>query len=197
MMRYYSPFATGHSPFRRTAGFTLIEVLVASGLLALTMGSVLRLSQITIRNQDVAVERSQANQLIQEATEIVHQVRDTNVHDVVVNTAWDEGLPPAGSTSAPVWNGTNRRWQWVVNAIEPAISGGVETIHLAGLKFTRTVRFDVPSVSLAKLTDETGQEIIGGLASQLRQVTVEVKWRSHGEDWVERGTTFITNWQGA
>jgi len=185
-----------YKPSTTTAGFTLIEVLVASGVLALAVGAVLQVTQVAVHNQDLSLERVQANQLITEASEIIHQVRDSATRDGVVNLAWDEGLPENGAVAAPVWSPTTRQWEFVSNHLDARVTDGIQLIELSGIEFRRRIQFSEPPVALAPLIDDSGDPASVAVAEHLRKVTIEVSWQSHGEEWVVTGETLIGNWQG-
>lgn len=177
-------------------GFTLIEVLVASGVLVLAVGAVLQLTQVAVRNQDLALERVQANQLITEASEIVHQVRDTATRDGVVNAAWDDNLPADGVAAAPIWSPGTQQWEFVANHLDPQVIDGVQLIELSGIQFRRVIRLSQIPSSWPSLIDDSEGLSGAELADHLRKVTIEVTWQSHGEEWLVTGETLIGNWQG-
>lgn len=169
---------------KTSGGFTILEVLVASGILVAISGAMLTAGRASIRSHDLALERSQASQLLQEGFEIVRQMRDTNYLDGSGN-AWDSGLT-TGADLQPVWDPDNRRWQLVT---------GPETVQIDGttaLTFTRSIRID-PATNLTPIKPAGGAPDIDP-AQLARKVTVTVTWESQGQTWSETGMTLLTDW---
>lgn len=75
----------------RERGFTLIEAVLASAILALITGGIITLLNITMRSGATVETRIQAQYLLQEAFERARNIRDTKWIDGALNS-WDEGL---------------------------------------------------------------------------------------------------------
>lgn len=175
----------GRMPVSRSSqGFTLIEVLIASGILVAVAGAVLSAGRASIRSHDLSLERSQASQLMQEDFEIVRQMRDTNDIDGQ-GSAWNAGLT-TGVDEHPVWNPDTQSWQ---------LAPGSETVQVDGttaLTFDRSLRIE-PATHLATIVDPNHPGTIDPSQVALT-VTVTVAWQSQGQNWVETGTTLLTDW---
>lgn len=148
---------------KSSSGLGLIETVIAIGVLIITSGAALALTNASIRNHVLATERTTANQLAQEAIEIVKNIRDTNLIDECPETGWSEGLTLNGTTDPPVFGdqpltacGPRYRWQ---------LRGGVEDVEVGGLTYNRaytiTDRYDQASVLIGK------------------EITVTVSWRDN------------------
>lgn len=70
---------------RLQKGITLIEVLIAAGVLALIMGSTVALGRSVTRNQIITQDRAQALALTVEAAEIIRNLRDSSYVDQTQN----------------------------------------------------------------------------------------------------------------
>lgn len=70
---------------RLQKGITLIEVLIAAGVLALIMGSTVALGRSVTRNQIITQDRAQALALTVEAAEIIRNLRDSTYVDQTQN----------------------------------------------------------------------------------------------------------------
>lgn len=168
-------------------GFTLIEVLIASGILALSVGSVLRMGQVAVRSQDVATERVQANQLITEVTEIAHQIRETNLQDGDSRTSWSFNLP-SGNVK-PFWS--NNKWMFVY-APEEKIN--LSNSSGTSIEFTRKVVISKPPTG--RFADMSGADNNNILNNNLLQIKIDISWETHGQLWSSSVTTLIGNRRG-
>lgn len=85
-----------HSVFsEKGAGFTLIEVLVATFIITVGIGAALILVNQTTTFTRVTSSRLVASCLAQEGLEIVKNIRDTNllkIHKGEADVNWDDGL---------------------------------------------------------------------------------------------------------
>lgn len=169
-------------------GFTLIEVLIASGILVVAAGAVLRISQVAIRNEDQALERVRAYHLVQEGFEIVHQIRDSIRLDKTVNR-WDAFLPTDDSSYAARWDSVSGRW-----VLEPA-GTTVDEHELDGIKFIRSIVVSVPPTDLLPIKNEAGETVTTDWRDVARLVTVTVSWESQGQTMKVSGKTLLTDWQ--
>ncbi|OGD65621.1 hypothetical protein A3F08_01095 [Candidatus Berkelbacteria bacterium RIFCSPHIGHO2_12_FULL_36_9] len=73
-------------------GFGLLEVVVASGILMIVIGSSVTLSRMAIKNSVISLERVQAYNLAQEGMEKMRQIRDSNWIDNNSSTQWNDQL---------------------------------------------------------------------------------------------------------
>lgn len=63
--------------FRRQPGFGLLEVLFATAIFIIVVGSLVTLSRMSLRNAALAAHRTQATNLAQDGLETIRQMRDT------------------------------------------------------------------------------------------------------------------------
>jgi Tfp pilus assembly protein PilV len=70
-------------PIRQHNGFGLLEVLLATAIFIVVVGSMVTLSRLALRNAVLSGHRTQAFNLAQEGLESVRQMRDTNWIDSV------------------------------------------------------------------------------------------------------------------
>ena len=170
-------------------GFTLIEVLVASTILAFATAAVLSLSRFSIQANNSSFERTQAYFLVQEGLEIVRSIRDNQSLDRRTNN-WVTILPGQSVSEVwrPVWDSLAGRWQ---------LANGSEDLQLdpsASLHFVRTIKFEtVPA--LPGLIGPDGTVLPTGVTDNIRRVTVEVRWDLAGTPTTVSGSTLLSNWQ--
>ncbi|MFC1597909.1 hypothetical protein ACFL2M_00035 [Patescibacteria group bacterium] len=83
-----------HQFCRDTAGFSLLESVIAIGVILVGLVSIVTLSTVTLVGGTATSNRYIATNLAQEAVEVVRQVRDTNwlEYDSDSVTAWNDGL---------------------------------------------------------------------------------------------------------
>lgn len=184
-----SAFRIPHSEFapRTVHGFTLIEVLIASTILALATGAVLSLGRTAIRSYDISFARSQAYLYVQEGLEIVRSIRDTSAVDQRLND-WLAVFPASLTSYQGRWDAILGRWQFAVGDEELSPAFQPE------LYYRRTIRFSLPP-TLPPLMTENGISLPTGISDNVRAVTVEVSWEENGQTQRVTGSTLLTNWQ--
>lgn len=100
---------------RLQKGITLIEVLIAAGVLALIMGSTVALGRSVTRNQIITQDRAQALALTVEAAEIIRNLRDSTYVDQTQNR-FNEFLASANCSNIKCdnleisWDSTQNNW---------------------------------------------------------------------------------------
>jgi len=87
--KIFYPFVILRKPLRFPTGFTLIETLVALGLITTSLMGVFSLLQQIIGFLPISEQRLVATFLVQEGMEITRNLRDTNQ---IKGLAWDNGL---------------------------------------------------------------------------------------------------------
>ena len=178
------------SLFTSQAGFTLIEVLVASTILAFAAASVMMIGRSSIQSYDSSFERTQAYLLVQEGLEIVRSIRDNQSIDHQSNN-WSQILPspaPGGEVWQVVWNSLSGRWE-----LRPGRQD-IQLDNISNLHYTRSIQFEtVPS--LPPLVGPDGIPLASGITENVRQVRVEVSWDQAGSPTSVLGSTLLTNWQ--
>ena len=182
---------------RASGGFNLIEVVVASGMLALTVGAMLHLGRVSVRSHDVSLERSRAYALAQESFEIIHALRDTQYHNQQINRPWNDDVWPAnGSSMSPCWLADQQLWVLVrTDPIHcPEIIDGVEERSIDGITFRRSITIlAVTESAFPPLVDASGTSI--DWAAVARRFRVEVTWESAGDQFSITSETILTDWQ--
>jgi type II secretory pathway pseudopilin PulG len=95
---------------RHHKGFGLLEVLLATTIFMVVIGSMVTLNQMAVRNAVLANHRTQAYNLAEDALETVRQMRDTN---------WIHGPNAAGTLDS------SNRWLAMVHDCGAAASATV------------------------------------------------------------------------
>lgn len=175
-------------------GFGLIEVLVASAILALVVGGAITLMRTSLRRTVLAADRTVAMNLAQEAVEAVRSGRDTTYTDQIVNS-WvaNMGGDSPGSTSYKLdlsqLNGQGSVYSLV---------SGSEVITLNQVDFKREIFVDIPS----GFTANAGIKLNGSTVSDrqvIRRIRVLVSWGDLNNpsplEQVE-AITYLTDWRG-
>ena len=75
----------------KNRGFGLVEVLVASAILALVVGGSIALMRSSLRRTVLAADRTVAMNLAQEAIEAIRSARDTTYTDQI-NNLWQVNI---------------------------------------------------------------------------------------------------------
>lgn len=155
---------------RLQKGITLIEVLIAAGVLALIMGSTVALGRSVTRNQIITQDRAQALALTVEAAEIIRNLRDSTYVDQAQNR-FNEFL--ASSNCANIkcenleisWDATANTNNWTIEnqttKTTTIIDPNIETDDdLDG----EVIKVDI---STGDLSDNTSRTIAGATAGHL------------------------------
>lgn len=175
---------------QHSGGFTLIEVLVSSTILAFAAAAVMSISRFSVQAYSSTFERTQAYFLVQEGLEIVRSIRDNQSLDHRSNN-WAILLPnPSASSEVwrAVWDAQAGRWQLATGSEDIQLDPAVD------LHFIRIIRFEsVPN--LPGLVGSDGTILPTGIAENIRRVTVEVEWAQAGTPASVRGSTLLSNWQ--
>ncbi len=168
------------NPQADRAGFTLLEVLIAAGILAVTLTSTFALNSTVVKNTVFLADDLVATNLASEGLEIVRQIRDSRLIDCNPATKWNSWLQSGGQASS----GTYGLKSQVVN--NPCASGKInnsylepnsaETITVEGLAFTRKIELDLVSPSKV-------------------QVTSRVSWRFDNRDRQKSLSTVLADWK--
>lgn len=83
----------------KQSGFGILEVLIASSIIAMVAAAALVLGNYILRSAIINKHRLQATHLAADAIEIVRNIRDTNWIDGDPKTVWDENLLRQGQCS--------------------------------------------------------------------------------------------------
>ena len=165
-------------------GFGLLEVVIATGIISLVLGSVLGLLNSTVRKADAAARRTTAMHLAQQSLEEARALRDSAAIDKR-NKRWTD------NNQFPTGKGVFARndiqgFRWIFNT-----GSNDESITLAdGVTYTRTV-------DVLPLPDTYASQI-GMSKDELnalgRQVSVVVSW-GNGVGESVQASTYLTDWR--
>lgn len=129
---------------RNRKAFSLIEAVIASGILAMVAGASLTLGITVIRGSQTLADRTQALYLVTEALEVATNVRDTNYIDEDPSTGWNSGMGPGNY--GVIFDGA--RWKLSAAGANQLIAGTPFTRNIviansgAGEVVTATVHWD-------------------------------------------------------
>jgi len=195
-------------------GQTMIEVVVALGIAAVIIGSLVSLINASTRRATLARQSTQASKLAQEGMEIVRNIRDTDVPGAIRIGIDPLGLlcntyPAVSCQFSSLYNKTQGNLtghlsnptlcgigSWCL------IAGGFEPISLDTASFKRTVDI-TDNADLFVDTDDDGTAdkwvicsgVVGGAASNVKRITVTVSWTSPIGDQKRTVVSCLTNWR--
>lgn len=166
-------YHVSHITYRKS-GFGLLEVLLSSGILVVTIAAVITLGSIATRGSVLNQSRIQAYNLAQEGMEAVRAIRDTNYIDQDTNTNWDTGLIDTttldncdveyGDYTPPLSSIAQKRWKIVCTGTTSPDP-----------RFTR-------KVNISPVADS-------------KRVDVTVSWDEFGRKHSVNLNTILTNWR--
>ncbi len=157
----------------KQSGFGILEVLIASGIIAIFAGGVVILGNMALRSVVINKHRLQAAYLAQEAVEAVRNIRDSNWVDGEPDTGWDDGIDNSGGDSEYLDQDlTTDEWK---------LKSGDETISLNEVNFIREIRISQPNTSEP-------------LGMRTKQVEVKVLWEDYGKEKDVTINSTITDW---
>lgn len=88
----------------KTKGQSLIEVIVAVGMISLLLTAVLALVSLSVKNSRLAKDRTKAVDRAQEGIELMRTYRDLSWTDLKLKTGASEYDLPANWTVLSAWN---------------------------------------------------------------------------------------------
>lgn len=156
------------------SGFGILEVLIASGIIAIFAGGVIILGNMALRSVVVNKHRLQAAYLAQEGVELVRNIRDSNWVDGNKNTGWDFGINDSGGNNRYLdQDAITDKWELK--------SGPEESIPLNNVNFTREIRISQPDTSEP-------------LGERTKDIEVKVFWEDYGKPKDVTINSTITDW---
>ncbi len=180
-------------------GFGLLEVVLASGVLAMVVGAAVGLVRSSLRRTVIGLERTVAMNLAQEPIEQLRSARDSVHIDGRVNT-WTDGWGAAGNPSSCIEGTIDSAEQAtcpLYRITPPTGSSGwqilrseAEVLVVDGQTFRREVYLTVP-VGFAKavgLPPSTATD-----AELARRIHVIVRWDNNRQ--AVEAATVLTNWR--
>lgn len=179
---------------RAQRGFGLLEVILASGVLAMVVGAAVGLVRSSLRRTTIGLERSVAMNLAQEPIEQLRSIRDSVYIDGINNT-WADSWPSSTqtdcqqlTTQCPVFRVTSKSgggWQ-----VQP---GAEPPIGVNGQEFHREVYITTPKdYALNAGTGSTND------AELVRKLHVIVRWECDSQGvcvQAVESATYLTNWR--
>lgn len=143
----------------------IIEILVVTAILAITLTTLLGLANFSLGVQTLARQTTQANELAQEAMEAVRSIRDNSGWGQIVNGSY--GLASAGG-------------RWSFSGSNNLISG-----------FTRTIVIEDAFRNGQDNIVKSG----GVNDPDTKKITVSVSWSEKGGTHNIELKTYLTNWR--
>jgi len=168
-------------------GFGLLEVLISVGILALVVGGVVGLGNISVKNSVISADRTVAYNLAQEGKEELKQIRDSKWVD--------------GSSSATIpWNeefktdGSNYQLEQDAATKKFYLAPGSKSILLNGTTYTRFVTFSAPDADTqANLLSQT-PVIDNANKEWMIKATITVSWTEYDKNWTVILPAYFTDW---
>lgn len=176
----------------KAKAFGLIEVLIASTIIVMTISSLTFVAQGALTSTDRTQDRTQAANLAAEGIEIVRSIRDTNWIDQNSGTSWKAFYytPATGvwsdASPATITNGSTIKFDPVKHRFY-LIAGAGETISLNGSIFTRVMYIDTVGGLMSDVTTSANDK-----SDQALKVTAVVTTPSGAE---VKTSEVLTNWR--
>lgn len=152
------------------AGFSIIEILVAAGIISLALAGLAGLVNFTLQMQNLQKENLITTNLAVEAMEAAGAVRNgswANISSLLFENPYH-----------PVKDGSPLQWSLV---------SGAETIN----NFSRQIVF-------SQVFRDSDDDIVtngGVLDPNTKKITVNVSWTEHGNAYNVSLTSYLTNWR--
>lgn len=176
--------------FQNKQGFTLLEVVVAIGLLILVFGSVVSLAILTREAEQASKNNLIATYLAQEAQSLVRYQRDKNYLDT--------GTPFTSLVSEEVDNSVYNFLIDYNGTILSSAIADVTSADLAPLKINNTSYYDHSEVGLDTIFKRlvtTTYHVAAGLLPAYIDVKVEVYWKSDTKSNTYTLNSQLTDWR--
>lgn len=152
-------------------GFTIVEIIIISGIIALALASILQLENMSLRSRQAAEAKTQAVFYLEEGYEVLRALRDGG---------WDANIASLGYDTEYYLVLIDGNWQ-VTNEAPPPLGG----------KFVRTAVFSpVYRDEQGDITDSGGTP-----DGNTRKAAIKVEWSEHGAVQNISGSTYLTNWR--
>lgn len=176
-------------------GFGIIEVLIASSIIAIILFALVATGRAALRNSTDMQERAQALFVAQEGMELVRQMRDTNWVDNKSTTQWKTMVSIDGN----VMNDVNDNVAYAIKYLNTGTNGNYylkpnsdktldQLVKVGNLETYRTVTINIGSGLGDLLPNVAGTSV---LRDSAMKVTVNV---SYGTKSVQV-SEIMTNWR--
>lgn len=171
-------------------GFGLLEVVISIGILAMVMGAAVYAGRISLRNNIIANQRSQAYNLVRENLEIIRQMRDSTWVDKSIND-WFTPFKDIGFDGKTNHNLSFSNNKWEIR------QGDNEATILDGTKFYKKVYFNRPDASLNnQLKNLTNSENFNTVDNPVMiSIKSVVSWQAYGKEYSVTGAINLTDWK--
>lgn len=177
----------------RKKSFTLVEVLVACGILIILVSAVVSLGVTLINSATLSRQRITAYYLAQEGIETVRQIRDSNLVDGDDATGWKTLSYewPSGNYTDIKTDGSGN---YIITTASPknrlflgpigSTNSGLD-VTIDGVKYTRKITFAPAGVDIKDVDVD---------ANAVRAI-VTISWKFKGNDKQIEVRELITNWK--
>ncbi len=184
-------------PVTNKNGFGILEVLIASMILIVVVGSAVALGHASLRSSALAAEKTAAYNLAQEGIEQVRNIRDTAWVDQQSDTDWSSGLNVNGVQAGQYkLDKISTGWH-LINVAANATDNDFEQLNIGepAITFTR-------KVFIEKVNWYTGDNIgidpvkfPGDPDKVIKKVKVVISWISVTGDRDLTTETYLTDWK--
>lgn len=175
-------------------GFGLLEVVIASGILAMVVGAATSLIRSSLRRTILASDRTVAMNLAQASIEQLRSARDSTFIDQNPATNWDAHLPVSCDVQLPAT--VNQACSLKITLPQGAAGWpnpdptiGVDTVTEGNQTFHREIYISVPPASYLQSTGIVGVNV----QDVVRKVNVIVRWDNDTQ--AVESETYLTNWR--
>lgn len=178
----------------KKSGFGLIEVVISLGIIALVMGSVTLLGRVVYNGTIVAKHRAEASAFAQQGTELVRQIRDTQLVDKKTGT-WDNWFDSGGFGDNVSLTNANSSKNW--RLVTYGSSGSQYTMTSQGVDYTRNIIVYKDKVPTDLVIDNPNTSINENIdeGAVYRKVVSTVTWQDYGRTQTVELITYLTNWK--
>lgn len=151
-------------------GFTIVEIIIISGIIALALAGILQLENASLKSRQAAELKTQAVSYLEEGYEALRSLRDGG---------WDANIVSLANNQDYYLVLAGGNWQTITEA--PAPLNG---------KFTRVI------VLSPVYRDGNGNIAqTGTLDANTRKATIGIEWSERGLPVNISSSTYLTNWR--
>lgn len=170
-------------------GFGLLEVVISIGILAVVMSGAVYAGRISLRNNIIANQRSQAYNLVRENLEIVRQMRDSTWIDKSVNS-WNTPFANVDYNGSSHYL-TFADGKWYVQ------QGDEEAKNLDGSNFYQKVYFNkIDSTLNDQMKTLVNSQNFNTVDNEVMiNIKVVVSWQAYGKEYSVTGAVNLTDWK--
>ncbi|EKD56542.1 MAG: hypothetical protein ACD_58C00151G0004 [uncultured bacterium] len=171
-------------------GFGLLEVVISIGILAMVMGAAVYAGRVSLRNNIIANQRSQAYNLVRENLEIIRQMRDSTWVDKSVND-WFTPFKNANFDGETNHNLAFSNNIWELRQGDGALK------NLDGTLFSQKIYFKSIDSALNNqfgvLTNSQNFNTVDNPV--IINVQSQITWQAYGKEYSVTGAINLTDWK--